>query len=214
MNLSRKNFALSLIVAVVLSTSAFAKMPVRRASQNGEDINANNWNLLSVSAPLTLAANGKKVIVTRQIVCVNQDVENAEPNFTPALTGTCAGDATGTLYLHIFQLKSTSANVTVTLGQLVGFVADSTVPNYGVLTCDSTDNTLELCMKDANPTNPTDLPDITFAVAKNKTSVSYVIPSFPAFPAGTGNQGQGMTIFLLIKQPKSLPIQFPKVAIK
>jgi hypothetical protein len=214
MNLSRKNFALSLIVAVVLSTSAFAKMPVRRASQNGEDINANNWNLLSVSAPLTLAANGKKVIVTRQIVCVNQDVENAEPNFTPALTGTCAGDATGTLYLHIFQLKSTSANVTVTLGQLVGFVADATVPNYGVLTCDSTDNTLELCMKDANPTNPTDLPDITFAVAKNKTSVSYVIPSFPAFPAGTGNQGQGMTIFLLIKQPKSLPIQFPKVAIK
>src|SRR5580698_880751 len=155
MNLSRKNFALSLIVAVVLSTSAFAKMPVRRASQNGEDINANNWNLLSVSAPLTLAANGKKVIVTRQIVCVNQDVENAEPNFTPALTGTCAGDATGTLYLHIFQLKSTSANVTVTLGQLVGFVADATVPNYGVLTCDSTDNTLELCMKDANPTNPT-----------------------------------------------------------
>jgi hypothetical protein len=214
MNFSRKNFILSLIVAVVLSASAFAKMPVRRSSQNGEDSNAANWNLLSVSQPLTLAANGKKVIVTRQVVCVNQDVEDAKATPIPALTGTCEGDATGTLYLHIFQLKSTSANVTVTLGQLVGFVADATVPNYGVLTCDSDQNTLELCITDSNPTNPTDIPDITFAVAKNKTSVSYVIPSFPAFAAGTGNQGQGMTIFLLIKQPKSLPIQFPKVAIK
>jgi hypothetical protein len=209
MNFSRKVFILSLVAGIVLlaSTAAFAKLPVRRSSQNGEDSNAAFWNLLSVSQPLNLAANGKKVVVTRQVICVNQDVENALASPNPALTGTCESG----LYLHVFQLKSTAANVTVTLGQLVGFVADATVPNYGVLICDTTANTLELCIND---TNPNDVPNITFSVAKNKTSVSFVIPNFPAFPAGTGNQGQGMTIFVLLKQPHALPIQFPKVAIK
>jgi len=209
MNFSRKVFILSLVAGIVLlaSTAAFAKLPVRRSSQNGEDSNAAFWNLLSVSQPLNLAANGKKVVVTRQVICVNQDVENALASPTPALTGTCDSG----LYLHVFQLKSTAANVTVTLGQLVGFVADATVPNYGVLICDTTANTLELCIND---TNPNDVPNITFSVAKNKTSVSFVIPNFPAFPAGRGNQGQGMTIFVLLKQPHALPIQFPKVAIR
>jgi hypothetical protein len=209
MNFSRKVFIPSLVAGIVLlaSTAAFAKLPVRRSSQNGEDSNAAFWNLLSVSQPLNLAANGKKVVVTRQVICVNQDVENALASPDLALTGTCDSG----LYLHVFQLKSTSANVTVTLGQLVGFVADATVPNFGVLICDSTSNTLELCIND---TNPNDVPNITFTVAKNKTAVSFVIPNFPAFPAGSGNQGQGMTIFVLLNQPKALPIQFPKVAIR
>jgi uncharacterized membrane protein len=209
MNFSRKVFILSLVAGIVLlaSTAAFAKLPVRRSSQNGEDSNAAFWNLLSVSQPLNLAANGKKVVVTRQVICVNQDVENAQASPNLSRTGTCDSG----LYMHVFQLKSTAANVTVTLGQLIGFVADPNAPNYGVLVCDSAANTLELCIND---TNPNDVPNITFSVAKNKTAVSFVIPNFPAFPAGTGNQGQGMTIFVLLQQPHALPIQFPKVAIR
>jgi hypothetical protein len=209
MNFSRKVLTLSLVAGIVLlaSTAAFAKLPVRRSSQNGEDSNAAFWNLLSVTQPLNLAANGKKVVLTRQVICVNQDVENAMASPNLALTGTCDSG----LYLHVFQLKSTSANVTLVLGQLNGFVADATVPNYGVMVCDSPSNTLELCIND---TNPNDVPDITFSVAKNKTSVSFVIPNFPVFPAGTGNQGQGMTVFVLVKQPQALPIQFLQVGIR
>jgi hypothetical protein len=209
MNFSRTNIILSLVVAMVLSasTEAFAKMPVRGSSQNGENSNAANWNLLSVTQPLTLTANGKAVAVTRQIICLNQDVENALSSPTPALTGTCDSG----LYLHLFQFKSTSPNVTVTLRQLVGFVPDANVPNYGVITCDSPDNTLELCIND---TNPDDVPDITFTSAKNKTSVSFAIPNFPTYPAGVDNQGQGLTLFLLIKQSAPLPIQYPKIAIR
>jgi hypothetical protein len=91
MNFSRKVFILSLVAGIVLlaSTAAFAKLPVRRSSQNGEDSNAAFWNLLSVSQPLNLAANGKKVVVTRQVICVNQDVENAQASPNLSLTGTC-----------------------------------------------------------------------------------------------------------------------------
>lgn len=213
MKFSRPNFSLCLVVLVVLcaSTAAFAKLPVRRSSQNGEDINAAHWNLLSVSQPLTLVTKGKRAVVTRQIICVNQDVENAQSTPDVALTGTCESG----LYLHVFQLKSTSTDVRVNIMQLVGFVPDDGVadgtPNYGVLTCDSPDNTLELC---TNDTDPDHIPEITFTVAKNKTRAHYVIPSFPDFPAGVGNQGQGLTIFILIQQSSPLPIQIPTIGIQ
>jgi len=175
---------------------------------------APNWNLLGATQPLSLSANGKKVFVTRQIICLNQDVEDSLSSPTLSLTGTCDSG----VYLHIFQLKSTSTNVTVTFGQLVGFVADATFGNYGVMICDDNDsqngNTLELCTTDPNDPNGNNIPDITFTVAKNKTSVSFVIPSFPSFPAGLDNQGQGLTIFVITQQPHPLPIQLPKVAIK
>ncbi len=212
MNFRSPRIISSLLIVTFLfgSTLAFAKVPVRGSSGNGENSNAANWNLLSVSQPQSLSANGKKVIVTRQIVCLNQDVEDSLSSPTPSLTGTCGGGE----YLHIFQLKSTSANVTVTLGQLVGFVADSNFGNYGVMVCDSSSNTLELCTTDPNDPNENNIPNITFSVAKNKTSVSFVIPNFPAFPAGEDNQGQGLTIYIIVQQAHALPIQLPKVAIK
>jgi len=216
MNFSRPSFSRCLVALVVLcaSTAAFAKLPVRRSSQNGEDINAAHWNLLSVSQPLTLAAKGKRVSVTRQIICVNQDVENAQTTPKVALTGTCESG----LYLHVFQLKQLNPTslepVTVNIRQLVGFVPDDGVadgtPNYGVLTCDSPDTTLELC---TNDTDPDHIPEIAFSVAKNKTRATYVIPSFPDFPAGVGNQGQGLTLFILVQQSAPLPIQIPTIGI-
>jgi hypothetical protein len=220
MNFSRPNFSRCLIVLIVLcaSTAAFAKLPVRRSSQNGENGSAQFWNLLSIGQPLSLAANGKKVVVTRQIVCIDQNVGNAQNNPDPLLTGTC----TNGRYLHIFQFKSTTtASVTITIGQLVGFVqsTDPDNPNYGVMTCDSPENTVELC---TNDTNPADIPTIAFSVAKNKTSVSFVVPaggsgpSFPNYPAGVDKQGQGLTLFVLVDQGVAhpSPIQLPKVAIK
>ena len=216
MNFHPPRIISSLLIVTFLfgSTLAFAKVPVRGSSGNGENSNAANWNLLGPTQPLSLSANGKKVFVTRQMVCLNQDVEDSLSSPTPSLTGTCDSGE----YLHIFQLKSTSANVTVTLGQLVGFVADATFGNYGVMICDNSDsqngNTLELCTTDPNDPNGNNIPNITFSVAKNKTSVSFVIPNFPSFPAGLDNQGQGLTIYIITRQAHPLPIQLPKVAIK
>ncbi|MGA9039794.1 MAG: hypothetical protein WB421_04610 [Terriglobales bacterium] len=216
MSVSRPKISFCLLVLFVLSasTAVFAKTPTRGSSGNGENSNAANWDLLGPTLPQSLSANGKKVVVTRQIVCVNQDVEDSLSSPTPTLTGTCDSG----VYLHIFQLKSTSANVTVTLGQLVGFVADTTFNNYGVMICDDSDsqtgNTVELCTTDPNDPDGNNIPNITFSVAKNKTSVSFVIPSFPSFPAGLDNQGQGLTIYIITQQTNPLPIQLPKVAIK
>jgi hypothetical protein len=216
MNVSRPKISFCLIILFVLTTcnAVFAKTPVRGSSGNGVNDDAASWNLLGATQPLTLSANGKKVVVTRQIICLNQDVEDALSSPTLSLTGTCDSG----VYLHIFQLKSTSANVTVTLGQLVGFVANTTFNNYGVMICDNSNsqdgNTLELCTTDPNDPNGTNIPNITFSVAKNKTSASFVIPNFPTFPAGLDNQGQGLTIYLITQQTNPLPIQLPKVAIK
>jgi hypothetical protein len=212
MNFSRKNSILSLVVALLLaSTAAFAKVPVRGSSSNGEDPDVANWNLLSVSAPINLAAKGKRLTATRQIVCLNQDVENARTNPTPALTGTCDTGA----YLHIFQLQSTATDLTVTLGQLTNYVqTDTDGDNFGVMTCDPDNgNTLELCTVDPNDPDGNNLPDITFSVQKNKKLVSFAIPNFPSYPAGINLEGQGLTIFIIIRQAPGTPIQLPKISI-
>jgi hypothetical protein len=213
MSFSRKNSILTLVVALLLaSTAAFAKVPVRGSSSNGEDPDVANWNLLSVSAPINLAAKGQRLIATRQIVCLNQDVENSLANPTPALAGTCDSGA----YLHIFQLQSTATNLTVTLGQLTNFLQTDTDgnDNFGVLTCDPDNgNTLELCTVDPNDPDGNNIPDITFSEQKNKKLVSFAIPNFPSYPAGINLEGQGLTIFIIIRQAQGTPIQLPKISI-
>ena len=211
MNFSRPSLCLTVLVVLCASTAAFAKVPVRGSSSNGEDTNAIHWNLLSVSAPLTLAANGKRAIATRQTICIGQDVENSLDTPDPALTGTCHSG----VYMHVFQLQSTATDVTITLGQITDFVADENFGNFGVLTCDpDNNNTLELCTNDPDDPTGANIPDITFSVSRNKKIASFAIPSFPSFPAGIHNQGQGLTIFLITRQPAALPIQIPKISIR
>jgi hypothetical protein len=184
----------------------FGSIPVRGSSRNGTDDIAQLWNLFGPTGMLTLTNGTKKVTYKQQVVCPSQDVTNASDPTNTLHTGTCESGA----YLFIFQLRSSSSNVTVTLGNLNGFVPDPNSPSYGVLLCDSPDNTLELC----TTATQAQLPNITFSSNQTHTTASFVIPNFPAFPVGKVHQGQGITLFLLTQQAGPNPVFLPTIAIQ
>jgi hypothetical protein len=196
--------------AFVLSAAlAFAGVPVRGASQNGASNGAPNWKLFSRSVPITLSANGKKAIMTREILCAQQDVD-ASPNGqqSEANAGGCdSGD-----YLFVFQLQSTAANLSVNITRLSGFTLTTSPASYGVLVCDDdSSNDQELCTVD---TVPSVSGEITFTTPKKPTSIKFVIPTFPAFAAGsTVEEGQGLTLFVETHQSSPVPISIPNVGI-
>jgi hypothetical protein len=189
---------------------AFAGVPVRGASDNGASNGAPNWKLFGRSVPITLAANGKKAIMTREILCAQQDVD-ASPNGqqSEANAGGCdSGD-----YLFVFQLQSTAANLTVNITRLSGFTLTTTgLASYGVLVCDNDSaNDQELCTVD---TVPSVSEEITFTTPKKPTSIKFVIPTFPAFAAGsTVEEGQGLTLFVETHQSSPVPISIPNIGI-
>jgi hypothetical protein len=203
-NRTATKFALVALAVLCAATMAFA-ISVRGTSGNGEDSNAPNWLLLGRSKSIPLAANGKTTTMTREIICLNQDVENSRPTPTLTLSGSCdTGD-----YMYLFQFQSTSANVGVSIGRLVGFVPTN-VNNFGVMRCDSPTNTIEMCTND----DGTHIPNITAVAAK--TSVTFTVPNtFPTYPAGTAQQGQGLTFFVITNQQAApLPIGLPSVGIR
>ena len=201
MTLNRIVAKFALIALAILGTATMASAgTIRGVSADGEDSNAPNWLLLGRSKSIPLAANGKKATMTREIVCLSQDVENAFPSPTPTLSGSCdKGD-----YMHVFQFQSTSANLGVSIGKLVGF-DPTNVNNFGVLICDSSTNTIAMCTNDPTGTH---IPNFT-AIA-GKTSVTFTVPNtFPTYPAGTAEQGQGLTFFVITQQGAPLPIPLP-----
>ena len=196
---------LALVALTVLCAATIASAgTIRGSSGNGEDSNAPNWLLLGRSQSIPLAANGKKATMTREIICLNQDVENSRPSPTLTLSGSCdTGD-----YMYLFQFQSTSANVGVSIGKLAGF-AFGNVINFGVMRCDSPTNTIEMCTND----DGTHIPN--FTTSTTKTAVTFTVPgTFPTYPAGTAEQGQGLTFFVITKQSASLPISLPTVGIR
>jgi hypothetical protein len=193
---------LILLSAIPLS----AHTPVRGASGNGENPDAATWSLLARSQSIALTKDGKRVTMRRQIVCLNQDVEDSLPSPNLLLTGTCDSGA----YLHIFQFESESKDVVVRIGH---FAANpDSLENYGVMVCDNnnreTGNTLELC---TNVPMEMRIPDIKIAVGK--TAVRFAVPDFPWYPTGIDNQGRGLTLYVIIQQSSPLPIQIPTVEI-
>ena len=207
MTLNRTAPMFALVALAVLCAATMASAgTIRGSSGNGEDSNAPNWLLLGRSQIMTLTANGKKATMTREIICLNQDVENAFPSPTLTLSGSCdTGD-----YMYLFQFQSTSANVGVAIGKLVGFNNPANVNNYGVMICDSPNNTIEMCTNDPTGAN---IP--SFTASPTKTSVTFAVPgTFPTYPAGTAQQGQGLTFFVITKQAASLPISLPSVGIR
>src|SRR5258706_14237892 len=141
-NRTATKFAMVALAVLYAATMASAGT-IRGTSGSGEDSNAPNWLLLGRSKAIPLAANGKTATMTREIVCLNQDVENAFPSPTLSLSGSCDSGS----YLFLFQFQSTSANVGVSIGKLVGFVPGN-VNNFGVIICDSSANTIEMCSND------------------------------------------------------------------
>lgn len=199
----------SVLVALVLlmALPSFGRVPVRPTSDNGSSSTIDSWMLLARSGVINLSANGKKVKATREIVCVNQDQQNG---------GCASGD-----YLYIFQIQSTSTNVSVNIGKLVGFVKSDGDLNhtgtYGVMICDDSLNDQELCTEDPNDPNFNNIAGITFTVnSKNNSSVSFVVPSFPNFPAGSkpDQEGQGLTFYIKTHQANASPINYPSLGIK
>lgn len=188
---------------------AFAGVPVRGASQNGASNGAPEWKLFGRSVPITLAANGKTATMTREILCAQQDVD-ASPNGqqSEANAGSCdSGD-----FLFVFQLQSTATNLTVNITRLSGFTVTTSPASYGVLVCDDdTQNNQELCTVD---TVPSVSGEITFSTPKKPTSIKFVIPTFPAFVAGsTVEEGQGLTLFIETHQSSPVPISIPNIGI-
>lgn len=201
-----RNLAKLVLALLVLGTAALAfAINVRGSSGNGEDSNAANWMLLGRSIPLTLTANGKKAVMTQEVICINQDVESSFPSPTAALTGSCDSG----VYMHLFQFQSTALNVGVAIGRLNGFTPTSTT-DYGVLICDSSSNTIEMCTNDPSGTH---IPNIT--TTATKTSVVFTVPNtFPSYPAGTAQQGQGLTFYVITRQSTPLPLAVPSVGIR
>ena len=205
LNRTGTKFALIVITVLCAATIASATVIIRGSSGNGEDSNAPNWLLLGRNRAKSLAANGKKATMRREIICLNQDVENAFPAPTLTLSGSCDSG----VYMHLFQFQSTAANVGVAIGQLSGF-DPSNANNFGVMICDSPNNTIEMCTNDPTGTH---IPNITVSTTNN--SVTFTVPNtFPAYRAGTSQQGQGLTFFVITQQAAPLPIGLPNVGIR
>jgi len=194
-NPSVAEFALVALIVLCATTILFA-VTIRGSSGNGEDSGAPHWLLLGRSKNLSLHGNGKTATMRREIVCPNQDVENTQPTPVLTLSGSCDSGASMLMY----QLQSTAANLAVTFKSLAGFDGTN-ANNFGVMICDSPNNTIELCTN-APASN---IPNIT--TTTTKSSVTFTVPgTFPTYPAGTAQQGQGLTFFVIIQQTPPLPL--------
>jgi hypothetical protein len=191
------------VLMTLLALPSFAHIPVRPTSDNGTGNNSDSWTLLGRGVVIPLSANGKSVKATRQIICPNQDRVN----------GSCASG----VYVFLFQIQSTSSNVNVNVGKLQGFVKvdGDDVGTYGVMICNDSLNDQELCTTDPNDPNLDNISGITFKVnSKKATSVTFTVPSFAAFPAGsTPEEGQGLTFYIQTHQNAALPIAYPGLGI-
>jgi hypothetical protein len=194
-NPSVAEFALVALIVLCATTMLFA-VTIRGSSGNGEDSGAPHWLLLGRSKNLSLHGNGKAATMRREIVCPNQDVENAQPTPVLTLSGSCDSGAS----MLVYQLQSTAANLAVTFKSLAGFDGTN-ANNFGVMICDSPNNTIELCTN-APASN---IPNIS--TTTTKSSVTFTVPgTFPTYPAGTAQQGQGLTFFVIIQQTPPLPL--------
>jgi hypothetical protein len=194
------------VICLLVSMPALASIPVRGSSRNGENGSAAFWAALGPTQLLTLVQGTTKVMYKEQVVCPQQDFANASDPTDTQNAGACESGS----YLFIYQLRSTSTNVSILLSGIMGFTPDSTSPNYGVMLCDSTTNTLELC----TTATQDQLPAITFTPNSTNTTATFFIPSFPNFKDGPNHEGQGITIFILTQQTGPRPVSIPRIALK
>ncbi len=193
---------LALVAMTIFSALAIASATIRGSSGNGEGSDAATWLLLGRSKALRLSPEGSPATVRREIVCLNQTVENALPNPDPSLAGSCYDG----VYMYLFQVQSPPAHINVFISGLSGFSQASA--DYGEMICDP-ENTMELCTNAPGA----DIPDIT--ATTTKTSVRFEVPGkFPSYPAGTEQEGRGLTFFVITRQAAPLPIGLPSIRIR
>src|SRR5215467_14162954 len=81
---------------LLIAHPTFARVNIRQSSDNGTGSNVDSWGLLGRTVVIPLAANGKSVKATRQIICPNQN----------RAAGSCQNaDGSGD-YLFLFQIQS------------------------------------------------------------------------------------------------------------
>jgi hypothetical protein len=203
------NLASISLLCVLSQIPSFASTPRRGSSQNGVDSGAPFWNLAGPTS--SLPRRKGTVLLKTQIVCTNSDVAAALDTTDKTNAGGCVNGG----YTFLFQIQTTATNLTITLSNLTGFtpiIADP-ASTYGIAVCDNTadpdsSNTLQLCTQVAG----LDISNISATVNKGKTKITFTVPSVPDFPAGVGNQGQGLTLVVVTQQTASHPIAVPKIA--
>jgi hypothetical protein len=203
------NLAAISLLCVLCQTPSFASTGIRGSSSNGVDSRAPFWNLAGPTSALPRRKG--TVTVKTQIVCTNQDVAAAVDNTDSTNAGGCVSGG----YTFLFQIQTTATNLTITLSNLVGFTPNANTPaTYGIAVCDNdpnnpqASNTLELCTQ----VSGLDITNINATVNKANTKITFTVPSVPNFPAGVGNQGQGLTLVVVTQQSASHPIAVPKIA--
>ena len=193
-------FVVTAIVICAVGVS-LANAPIG-SSGNGESDDAASWLLRGRSAPLRLGGEGKAATVSWEIVCRNQTAENAVPAPNPTLAGSCYDG----VYMYLFQVQSTAAEVHVTISGLSGFDSQNSA-NYGEIYCDD-ENTMELCTNTA----PSNIPNVE--TSTTKTSVTFKVPGkFPSYSAGTPQEGRGLTFYVITNQERPLPIALPQIKV-
>jgi hypothetical protein len=202
-------FASLLVLALALypiATYANA-LPIRHGSDVGSTNIADAWNLWG---PTTTSALTTATTVSQEILCPGQQVAAANGDETNA------GGCTGGEYLFLIQIKTTKTTpIVISVKNLVGFtfVDDPTTPSnshVGVIECDS-GNTVALCTTLGSGSADA-FPAVTFTHSTDNTVVNIHIPAdLPAYPKGTGTQGQGLTVFVQTTQSPAIPLAFPKI---
>lgn len=204
-----KATAALVVIALLCGATLASATTIRGSSGNGADTDAVDWLLLGRIPLFPLSANGKSAKATREIVCMNQDVEATLPTPDQTLAGSCNNGN----YMYLFQLQSTSTDVSVKIGRLVGF--DQSDPtSYGVMRCDNSSvNSIEMC----TTATVAEIPTIT--TTTGNTAVTFTVPgTFPSYPAGTAQQGQGLTFFVIVGNAPlhtipPLPLPLPTIGV-
>jgi hypothetical protein len=199
-------FAILMVFILALYPSvAFAiSIPIRHGSDVGSDSNAVNWNLYG---PTLLFPDGA-ISSNQEVICPGQDVASASGD------NTNAGGCTSGNYIFIYQIPTAKTPAVFTVKDLVGFTFDDNPASpdsstVGVIECAS-GNTTGLCTT-LGTGAAAQFPAITFTHPANNTMVSFHIPTLPAYPKGTGTQGQGLTVFVATHQTTPVPVAIPKV---
>jgi hypothetical protein len=197
--------SLMVLVLVIYPQAAFANaIPIRHGSDVGVTSNNVDWNLYGPS----LVVPDGAVTTKQEVICSEGDVASAFGDTTNS--GGCSSGN----YIFLFQFTSTKTNLVFTLTNLQGFTFDVNASNpsestVGVIQCDS-ENTTILCTTLAASGAASSFPAITFTAPKTNVSVSFHVPSVPAYPAGTGTQGQGLTVYVQTHLTTPVPLAIPK----
>jgi hypothetical protein len=208
MKLSRMKVIVAGLMVSVLALypgTAFANaIPIRHGSDVGVTSNNVDWNLLG---PSLIVPDGA-VSTKQEVICAEGDVASAFGD------NTNSGGCSSGNYIFLYQFTSTKTNLVFSLTNLQGFTynvnpSDPGASTVGVLQCDS-GNTTILCTTLAASGAASSFPAITFTHPKTNVSVAFHIPSVPAYPAGTGTQGQGLTVYVQTHLTTPVPLALPK----